>query len=78
MRTADGLTSAQAAELLQKAGPNLLPVEKPIPQWRKLWGEMTHFFALMLWCAAILAFVADMPQLAVAIVVVAVVATASA
>lgn len=68
--TAAGLTSVQAAELLKQAGPNLIPAEKPLPQWRKLWGELTHFFALMLWCAAGLAFLADMPQLGVAIIVV--------
>ncbi|WP_159829276.1 cation-translocating P-type ATPase [Arthrobacter sp. 9AX] len=68
-----GLTSHQAAELLKQAGPNLLPEEKPLPQWRKLWGELTHFFALMLWCAAGLAFLADMPQLGVAIIVVVIV-----
>lgn len=70
MMTAAGLTSVQAADLLKQAGPNLLPAEKPVPQWRKLWGELTHFFALMLWCAAGLAFLADMPQLGVAIIVV--------
>ena len=73
MRTADGLSSERAAQLLKEAGPNQLPAEKPVPQWRKLWGEMTHFFALMLWCAAALAFIADMPQLAVAIIVVVIV-----
>ena len=73
MRTAEGLTSERAAQLLKAAGPNQLPTEKPVPQWRKLWGEMTHFFALMLWCAAALAFIADMPQLGVAIVVVVIV-----
>lgn len=70
MKVAEGLTSSQAARLLAEAGPNLLPVEKPVPQWRKLWGEMTHFFALMLWCAAGLAFIGNMPELAVAIIVV--------
>ncbi|MDQ0768919.1 calcium-translocating P-type ATPase [Pseudarthrobacter defluvii] len=70
MRTAEGLSSERAAQLLKQAGPNQLPVEKSVPQWRKLWGELTHFFALMLWCAAGLAFIADMPQLAVAIIVV--------
>jgi magnesium-transporting ATPase (P-type) len=65
-----GLTSERAARLLQQSGPNLLPTDKPVPQWRKLWAELTHFFALMLWCAAALAFVADMPQLGVAIIVV--------
>ncbi|MGX5717140.1 cation-translocating P-type ATPase [Arthrobacter sp. MAHUQ-56] len=73
MRTAEGLTSERAAALLKEHGPNLLPAEKPVPQWRKLWGEMTHFFALMLWCAAGLAFLANMPQLAVAIIVVVIV-----
>ncbi|MFJ6156182.1 cation-translocating P-type ATPase [Pseudarthrobacter sp. NPDC092184] len=68
--TAAGLTSGQAAELLEKAGPNVLPAEKSVSQWRKLWGELTHFFALMLWCAAALAFLADLPQLGVAIIVV--------
>ncbi len=34
---------------------------------------MTHFFALMLWVAGILAFIADLPQLGVAIFVVVVV-----
>ena len=70
MKVAEGLTSSQAARLLAEAGPNLLPVEKPVPQWRKLLGEMTHFFALMLWCAAVLAFIGNMPELAVAIIVV--------
>ena len=73
MSTAEGLSSERAAQLLKQAGPNQLPAEKPVPQWRKLWGEMTHFFALMLWCAAGLAFIADMPQLAVAIIVVVIV-----
>lgn len=68
-----GLTSERAAEQLRQSGPNLLPAEKPVPQWRKLLGELTHFFALMLWCAAALAFVADMPQLGVAIIVVVIV-----
>jgi calcium-translocating P-type ATPase len=68
--TAAGLTSDRAAELLKQEGPNLLPAEKPVSQWRKLWGELTHFFALMLWCAAALAFLADLPQLGVAIIVV--------
>jgi magnesium-transporting ATPase (P-type) len=34
---------------------------------------LTHFFALMLWCAAALAFVGGLPELGVAIIVVVVV-----
>ncbi|RVW04214.1 cation-translocating P-type ATPase [Rhodococcus xishaensis] len=65
-----GLTSDTAAERLRVDGPNLLPTTRPAPAWRKLAAELTHFFALMLWVAAALALVADMPQLTVAIVVV--------
>lgn len=70
---ATGLTSDRAAALLRESGPNVLPAAKPVPQWRKLVGELTHFFALMLWCAAVLAFVGGMPQLGAAIIVVVVV-----
>jgi calcium-translocating P-type ATPase len=65
-----GLSSEEAALRLRKVGPNRLPEVRPLPHWRKLLAEMTHFFAIMLWVAAVLAYVAGMPQLAVAIVVV--------
>lgn len=70
---ATGLSSERAAALLRQAGPNILPEAKPVPQWRKLLAELMHFFALMLWCAAVLAFVGGMPELGVAIIVVVVV-----
>nr|MCU0271235.1 cation-transporting P-type ATPase [Acidimicrobiales bacterium] len=40
------------------------------PWWRQLLGQMTHFFALMLWVAGVLAIVAGLPQLGIAIFVV--------
>lgn len=67
---ATGLTSQRAAELLKESGPNVLPAAKTVAQWRKLLGELTHFFAVMLWCAAALAFIGGMPQLGIAIIVV--------
>lgn len=67
---ATGLSSAAADARLRADGPNRLPTVRPVPAWRKLLAELTHFFALMLWVAAVLALVAGMPQLAVAIVVV--------
>ncbi len=70
---ATGLSSERAAALLRESGPNVLPAAKPVPQWRKLLAELTHFFAVMLWCAAALAFVGGMPELGVAIIVVIVV-----
>jgi calcium-translocating P-type ATPase len=65
-----GLTSAEAAERLSADGPNQLPSGHHIPTWRRFASQLVHFFALMLWVAGILAFVAGMPQLGSAIFVV--------
>ena len=65
-----GLSTAQAAERLRRDGHNRLPQAPRVPAWRHLVGQLTHFFAVMLWGAAGLAFLAEMPQLGVAIVVV--------
>lgn len=68
-----GLTQIDAEQRLGEDGPNRLPRPRPVPAWRRLVAEMTHFFALMLWVAGVLAVVAGMPQLGVAIFVVIVV-----
>lgn len=68
-----GLSSGEAALRLKQTGPNRLPQGHTVPRWRKLLAELTHFFAIMLWVAAGLAFVAGMPQLGIAIIVVIVV-----
>ncbi|WP_426225964.1 cation-translocating P-type ATPase [Pseudarthrobacter sp. DSP2-3-2b1] len=70
---AAGLSSQRAAALLRETGPNVLPAAKTVSRWRKLLGELTHFFALMLWCAAALAFIAGMPELGVAVILVVIV-----
>jgi calcium-translocating P-type ATPase len=41
--------------------------------WREFVKQMTHFFALLLWAAGVLALIAGMPQLGIAIFVVVVV-----
>ena len=66
-----GLTSAEAAAR-RPPGGNRLPVEGPPSPVRLLVAQLVHFFALLLWGAAVLAFVGGMPQLAVAIAVVVV------
>lgn len=68
--SAVGLTTAEAAIALADAGPNTLPEPAEPPAWRRLAGQLTHFFALLLWVSAVLALVAGMPQLAVAIALV--------
>ena len=65
-----GLTRAEAAARLDREGPNALPPPPRRSAARELLAQVTHFFALMLWAAALLALVAGLPELAVAIVVV--------
>ncbi len=67
MPPAPGLSSGAAQAALARDGPNRLPVVARAPWWRRLGAQFTHFFAAMLWVAAVLAFIARMPQLAVAI-----------
>ncbi|MCZ7528700.1 MAG: cation-transporting P-type ATPase [Acidimicrobiia bacterium] len=69
-RDSRGLTSEEAATRLRRDGPNVLPAPRGPAPWRRLARQMVHFFALMLWVASGLAFVADLPQLGVAIVAV--------
>ncbi|QKW33929.1 cation-transporting P-type ATPase [Actinomadura sp. NAK00032] len=69
---ARGLTSAEAAARLRADGPNALPQERPPSPLISLARQLVHFFALLLWAAALLAYAGGMPQLAVAIAVVVV------
>ncbi|MCZ2860605.1 cation-translocating P-type ATPase [Blastococcus sp. VKM Ac-2987] len=66
-----GLTEAEAARRRPEGG-NRLPVEGPPSPVRLLAAQLVHFFALLLWAAAALAFIGGMPQLGVAIGVVVV------
>ena len=68
-----GLTTAEVDARRRVDGPNELPAPPRPSAVRMVVGELTHFFALLLWVAALLAAVAGMPQLALAIVVVVVV-----
>lgn len=68
-----GLSSVEAAYRLRRDGPNLLPVEPPVPLWREMAAQLFHFFAVMLWIAGGLAILAGMAQLGIAIFAVIVV-----
>ena len=68
-----GLTSAEAASRLETVGPNTLPAATGTPVWKRLFDQLTHFFAAMLWVAGALAIVGGLPELGVAIFVVIVV-----
>jgi magnesium-transporting ATPase (P-type) len=68
--TSTGLTAGEARRRLAVDGPNTLPAHRPPSRLLLLARQLTHFFALMLWVAAVLAVVAGLPQLGVAIMVV--------
>ena len=65
-----GLTSAEVGERLRRDGPNTIPKPRRRSVLRIMLGELTHFFALLLWAAAALAWIAGMPALTVAVVAV--------
>jgi magnesium-transporting ATPase (P-type) len=71
--SAVGLSSVEVRARLAAQGPNLLPAPRPPSPVRRLAAQLTHFFALMLWVAAVLAVLAGLPELGVAIAVVVVV-----
>ena len=54
-----GLTSAEAERRLHDFGPNEVERVRGEPLWRQFLREFTHFFAIILWVAAGLAFWAD-------------------
>ena len=58
---------------LARIGPNAIPGSRGPGPARQLLAQMIHLFALMLWVAAILAFVGGMPQLGWAIIAVVII-----
>lgn len=73
-----GLTTDEARRRLAADGPNALPAPRPPSPLLLVARQLVHFFALLLWGAAVLAVVAGMPQLGVAIAVIVVVNAAFA
>jgi potassium/sodium efflux P-type ATPase len=68
--TAGGLSADEAAARLARIGRNELPKVHGPGLVSQLLSQLVHFFALMLWVAAGLAFVGGMPQLGFAIIIV--------
>jgi magnesium-transporting ATPase (P-type) len=63
----DGLTQAEAAVRLERYGRNVIREIKSTPLVLKLLANFTHLMALLLWIGGLIAFVAQMPQLGIAI-----------
>ena len=65
-----GLTAEEAGARRELFGENVLSAKRPVPMWRRFGAHLVNTFALLLWVAAVLAFVSDQSALAVAIVIV--------
>lgn len=62
-----GLTASEADMRLHQFGPNQLPEPAHRPLWLRFADQLTHFMALLLWVAGILAFISHTPALGWAI-----------
>ncbi|MEG4108982.1 cation-transporting P-type ATPase [Microcoleus sp. S13_C5] len=60
---ANGLSDKEAQERLEKFGANELPEPVHRPLWLRFADQLTHFMALLLWVAGILAFISRTPEL---------------
>lgn len=54
-----GLTMAEAAQRLAEYGDNIVRGVQRTPLWLRFFHELTHFFAIIMWLAAGLAFFAE-------------------
>lgn len=63
----DGLGQSEAQERLQRFGSNTLQKSKGTPLMLKFLANFTHLMAILLWVGGIVAFIAQMPQLAIAV-----------
>jgi magnesium-transporting ATPase (P-type) len=62
-----GLAEAEAQQRRARFGPNELPDPAHRPLWLRFTDQLTHFMALLLWVAGILAFISHTPALGWAI-----------
>jgi Ca2+-transporting ATPase len=62
-----GLSASEADLRLHQFGPNQLPEPAHRPLWLRFTDQLTHFMALLLWVAGILAFITHTPALGWAI-----------
>ena len=63
----DGLTLPEAQQRQSTYGMNQLQAEKKKPLFIKFLANFTHLMAILLWVGGLVAFIARMPQLAIAV-----------
>lgn len=62
-----GLTVDEAQRRLQEVGPNAIAELRGTPLWVRFLANFTHLMALLLWVGGLVAFIAQLPQLGLAI-----------
>ena len=62
-----GLTQAEANERLQRFGRNVIHKVRGKPLFLRFLANFTHLMAILLWVGGVVAFIAQMPQLGLAI-----------
>ncbi len=62
-----GLTEAEVLERQRRCGRNAIHKVQGKPLYVKLLANFTHLMAILLWVGGIVAFIADMPQLGIAV-----------
>jgi len=63
----EGLTQPEAQAHLERFGRNVIREVKGKPLWIRFLANFTHLMAILLWAGGIVGFIAQMPQLGVAI-----------
>ena len=62
-----GLSQDDATKRLQSHGLNVITKVKGKPLWRKFLANFTHLMAILLWAGGIVGFLAQLPQIGIAI-----------
>lgn len=62
-----GLSTSEAENRLKQVGPNILRQKKGKPLYLRFLSNFTHLMAILLWVGGLVGFIAQMPQLGVAV-----------
>lgn len=62
-----GLSKSEVATRIHRFGKNALQEKKGQPLIFKFLSNFTHFMAILLWCAGLVGFIAQLPELGIAI-----------
>jgi len=63
----EGLSQEEAKRRLQRYGQNIITKVKGKPLWIRFLANFTHLMAILLWVGGIVGFLAQMPQIGIAI-----------